>query len=170
MPNPGKQTPYVPNYANVPPNSPPAIKAAPNPSLPTQAGTMSAYPTTQHRHGAYIATSYDPPVPPVYTFEAPTYTAPVTVRVQCEVDKYAKMEKDSRIKEEDSITSQLDSLKRALKSLQITRESESLDYDDLCIHPDIDMLVGYKPPKFDIFSGMGGPHAHLRAYCDKLVG
>ncbi|XP_075095105.1 uncharacterized protein LOC142173417 [Nicotiana tabacum] len=31
------------------------------------------------------------------------------------------------------------------------------------------MPVGYKPPKFDIFDGTGDPHAHLRAYCDKLV-
>ncbi|XP_070042629.1 uncharacterized protein [Nicotiana tomentosiformis] len=32
------------------------------------------------------------------------------------------------------------------------------------------MLVGYKPPKFDIFYGIADPHAHLRAYCDKVVG
>ncbi|XP_070050623.1 uncharacterized protein [Nicotiana tomentosiformis] len=32
------------------------------------------------------------------------------------------------------------------------------------------MLIGYKPPKFDIFNGIGDPHAHLRAYYDKLVG
>ncbi|XP_033509121.1 uncharacterized protein [Nicotiana tomentosiformis] len=40
----------------------------------------------------------------------------------------------------------------------------------MCIHPDVDMPAGYKPPKFDIFDGMGDSHAHLRAYCDKLVG
>nr|XP_009624211.1 uncharacterized protein LOC104115320 [Nicotiana tomentosiformis] len=34
----------------------------------------------------------------------------------------------------------------------------------------MDMPTGYKPPKFDIFDGTGDPHAHLRAYCDKLVG
>ncbi|XP_049405282.1 uncharacterized protein LOC125868753 [Solanum stenotomum] len=32
------------------------------------------------------------------------------------------------------------------------------------------MPVGYKPPKFNMFDGKGDPHAHLRAYCDKLVG
>ncbi|XP_059285956.1 uncharacterized protein LOC132039503 [Lycium ferocissimum] len=30
--------------------------------------------------------------------------------------------------------------------------------------------MGYKPPKVDIFDGTGDPHAHLRAYFDKLVG
>ncbi|MCE3216123.1 hypothetical protein HAX54_004986, partial [Datura stramonium] len=63
------------------------------------------------------------------------------------------MEKDARMKEEDSITTELDNLGRALKSLQVTRGSGSLDHDDLCIHPDIDMPVRYKPPKFDIFDG-----------------
>nr|XP_009770363.1 PREDICTED: uncharacterized protein LOC104221080 [Nicotiana sylvestris] len=57
-----------------------------------------------------------------------------------------------------------------MKNLQVARGSESLDYEDLCIHQDIDMPLGYKPPKFDIFNGTGDPHAHLREYCDKLVG
>ncbi|MCE3214620.1 hypothetical protein HAX54_052900 [Datura stramonium] len=96
------------------------LRTAPNLSLPNQVGTMSTYPTTQHRTRAHVETSYDAHVPPVYTFETPTYTTPVTVRVLYEVDQYTEMEKDARIKEEDSITSQLDSLKRALKTLQIT--------------------------------------------------
>ncbi|XP_060212073.1 uncharacterized protein LOC132639649 [Lycium barbarum] len=57
-----------------------------------------------------------------------------------------------------------------MRSMRVTWGSESLDYDDLCIHSDIGMPVGYKPPKFDIFYGTCDPHAHLRAYCDKLVG
>ncbi|XP_033513130.1 uncharacterized protein [Nicotiana tomentosiformis] len=57
-----------------------------------------------------------------------------------------------------------------MKNLQVDRGSESLDYENMCIHSDVDMPAGYKPPKFDIFDGMGDPHVHLRAYCDKLVG
>ncbi|KAM3323731.1 hypothetical protein P3S67_004882 [Capsicum chacoense] len=53
--------------------------------------------------------------------------------------------------------------------MQLSRGTESLDYNDLCIYPDIDIPTGYKPPKFDAFNGKGDPHAHLRAYCDKLV-
>ncbi|KAG5595015.1 hypothetical protein H5410_036247 [Solanum commersonii] len=34
---------------------------------------------------------------------------------------------------------------------------------------DIDMPISYKPPKFDMFDGKGDPHAHLRAYYDKLL-
>jgi len=74
------------------------------------------------------------------------------------------------LKEDASINAQLHRLRKALKNLQVTRRTESLDYDDLCINPDIDMPVGYKSPKFDMFDGKGDLHAHLRAYCDKLVG
>ncbi|KAG5594721.1 hypothetical protein H5410_035953 [Solanum commersonii] len=77
------------------------------------------------------------------------------------------MEKDTKLKEDASINAQLQGLRKALKSLQFTRGAENLDCDDLCIHPDIDMPVGYKPPKFDMFDGKSDPHAHLRAYCDK---
>ncbi|MCD9643935.1 hypothetical protein HAX54_031827, partial [Datura stramonium] len=53
FPNPSKQTLYVPNCANGPPNSSPAVRTAPNLSLPNQASTMSAYPTAQHKLGAH---------------------------------------------------------------------------------------------------------------------
>ncbi|XP_016579094.2 uncharacterized protein LOC107876750 [Capsicum annuum] len=61
-------------------------------------------------------------------------------------------------------------LKQAMKHLQETQVSEHLNYEDLCIHPDVDFPVGFKPPKFDFFDGTGDPHTYLRAYCDKLVG
>ncbi|MCD9643764.1 hypothetical protein HAX54_031463 [Datura stramonium] len=89
LPNPDKQTLYVPNCANGPQNSPHAVRNAPNLSLPIQVGSMSAYLTAQHRPGAHVVTFYDAHVPPVYTFEAPTYTTPVIVRVPYEVDEYA---------------------------------------------------------------------------------
>ncbi|XP_070041174.1 uncharacterized protein [Nicotiana tomentosiformis] len=47
---------------------------------------------------------------------------------------------------------------------------EGLNYEDMCIHPDIELSEGYKPPKFDMFDGTGDPKVHLRTYCDKLVG
>lgn len=45
-----------------------------------------------------------------------------------------------------------------------------MNYDDLCIHPDINIPVGYKPPNFDVFDEKGDTNAlYLRSYCDKLV-
>ncbi|MCE5166322.1 hypothetical protein HAX54_017471 [Datura stramonium] len=61
-------------------------RTVPNLSLPTQAGTIPSYPVMQHICGAYVATSYEPDVPPVYAVKAPAFTAPVAVRVPYEVD------------------------------------------------------------------------------------
>ena len=38
------------------------------------------------------------------------------------------------------------------------------------MHPDAKLPEGYKLPKFEMFNGIGDPKAHLRMYCDKLVG
>nr|XP_033517515.1 uncharacterized protein LOC117281781 [Nicotiana tomentosiformis] len=47
---------------------------------------------------------------------------------------------------------------------------EGLNYEDLCIHPDVKLPEGYKPPKFKMFDGTSDPKLHLRTYYDKLVG
>ncbi|XP_070009930.1 uncharacterized protein [Nicotiana sylvestris] len=47
---------------------------------------------------------------------------------------------------------------------------EGLNYEDLCIHPDVELPEGCKPPRFEMFDGTGDPRVHLRTYRDKLVG
>ncbi|XP_070008260.1 uncharacterized protein [Nicotiana sylvestris] len=47
---------------------------------------------------------------------------------------------------------------------------EVLNYEDLCIQPNMKLPEGYKPPKFEMFDGTCDPKVHLRTYCDKLVG
>ncbi|XP_055814638.1 uncharacterized protein LOC129884346 [Solanum dulcamara] len=59
---------------------------------------------------------------------------------------------------------------KAMKKFHYTPDAVGLNYEDLCIHPDLDLPEGFKIPKFDTFSGIGNPLAHLRAYCDQLVG
>lgn len=120
--------------------------------------------------GPHVAAPYETHVPPEYSTGAPTFTILAAINVPYEVDQYAEMEKDAHLKEEASINAQLQGVRKALKSLQVTRGMEGLDYDDLSIHPDIDIPVGYKPPMFDIFDRKGDPHVHLRACCDKVVG
>jgi len=36
-----------------------------------------------------------------------------------------------------------------------------LSYEDLCMHPDVELPEGYKLPKFEMFNGIGDPKAHL---------
>lgn len=43
------------------------------------------------------------------------------------------------------------------------------NYEDLCIHPHLEIPKGFKVPKFDTFSGIENTFAYLRAYCDKFV-
>ncbi|KAK4731511.1 hypothetical protein R3W88_024499 [Solanum pinnatisectum] len=57
-----------------------------------------------------------------------------------------------------------------MKELQCIPEVAGLSYEDLCIHPNLDLPKGFKVPKFDVFGGIGNPLAHLGVYCDQLVG
>ncbi|KAG5590827.1 hypothetical protein H5410_041341 [Solanum commersonii] len=141
-----EQTKHTPTRSRVPPSYPTTLKIVAD--LSNRDPTI---PIMQQILGAHVTASFEPHVPPGYVVGAPTFTT-------------LEMEKDDRLKEDALINVQLHGLRKALKSLQVTRGTESLDYDDLCIHPDIDMPVGYKPPKFDMFDGKGDPHAHLRAY------
>ncbi|KAG5599843.1 hypothetical protein H5410_031213 [Solanum commersonii] len=150
LPNHPEQTQHAPTRSRVPPASPTPVR-----TVTDLSHRDPAIPTMQHLLGAHVAAPYEPHIPLVYAIGAPTFTTPVVINVPYE---YA------------SINAQLHHLRKVLKNLQVTRGTESLDYDDLCIHPDIDMPVRYKPPKFDMFDGQGDPHAHLRVYFGKLVG
>nr|XP_016461038.1 PREDICTED: uncharacterized protein LOC107784420 [Nicotiana tabacum] len=158
---------------NTPPSSP-TSQTPRNPPITTNAthtfphGGVT-FTTNQHIPVVHIV-AHERYVPLVYATSEPTFTALVTVRVPYEIVQYAKIEREARRKEEELVSEQLQILRKKMKSLQVARGSESLDNEDLCIHPDVDMPAGYKPPKFDIFDGTGDPHAYLRAYCDMLVG
>ena len=61
-------------------------------------------------------------------------------------------------------------VKKDMKEFQYIPDIAGHNYEDLCIHPNLDLLEGFKIPKFDTFGGVGNPMTHLRAYCDQLVG
>ncbi|XP_070039180.1 uncharacterized protein [Nicotiana tomentosiformis] len=65
---------------------------------------------------------------------------------------------------------ELKKLTSRVQGVEGVKGIEGLNYEDLCIQPDIKLLKGYKPPKFEMFDGTGDPKVHLRTYCDKLVG
>ncbi|XP_071916211.1 uncharacterized protein [Coffea arabica] len=43
-----------------------------------------------------------------------------------------------------------------------------LDYDDLCLFPNVQLPVGFKTPKFNKYDGTGNPKTHLRLFANKL--
>ncbi|XP_015081224.1 uncharacterized protein LOC107024772 [Solanum pennellii] len=57
-----------------------------------------------------------------------------------------------------------------MKELQCIPDIVGLSYAEFCIHPDLNLPEGFKIPKFDTFGGVGKPMAHLRLYCDQLMG
>ncbi|XP_016570771.1 uncharacterized protein LOC107868603 [Capsicum annuum] len=98
---------------------------------------------------------------PICVTETPTFTIPAKSRFLM----------NSRTKEQnDIIVNKLRHLKQAMTDLQETQVNEHLDYEDLCIHPDVDLPVGFKPPKFCLFNEIGDPHTYLRAYSNKFFG
>ncbi|XP_070002508.1 uncharacterized protein [Nicotiana sylvestris] len=46
----------------------------------------------------------------------------------------------------------------------------SVAYNDLCLFPDVQLLVGFEMPKFNLYDGQGDPVAHLRGFCSKMRG
>ena len=86
-----------------------------------------------------------------------------------ELDHYEEQEREWKAKEEVKIDIK-EEIKRAMKELQCIPDAVGLSYAELCIHPDLNLPEGFKIPKFDTFGGVGNPMAHLRAYCDQLVG
>ncbi|XP_070036646.1 uncharacterized protein [Nicotiana tomentosiformis] len=65
---------------------------------------------------------------------------------------------------------ELKKLTGKVQSVKGGKGVEGLNYEDLCIQPDVELPEDYKPPKFEMFDGTGDLKVHLRTYCDKLVG
>ncbi|XP_069149116.1 uncharacterized protein [Solanum lycopersicum] len=111
--------------------------------------------------------SIAPPLPKRTTFQVPI---PVEHEVHgSELDHYEEQEREWRSREEAKVDIK-EEIRKAMRELQCTPDVTGLSYAELCIHPDLNLLEGFKIPKFDTFGGAGNPMAHLRAYCDQLVG
>ncbi|XP_070036185.1 uncharacterized protein [Nicotiana tomentosiformis] len=65
---------------------------------------------------------------------------------------------------------ELKNLTGRVHSVEGGKGIEGLNYEDLCIQPDVELPESYKPPKFEMFDGTGDPKVHLRTYYDMLVG
>ncbi|XP_070036908.1 uncharacterized protein [Nicotiana tomentosiformis] len=76
-------------------------------------------------------------------------------------------EKDLLIK---NMAEELKKLTGRVQNVEVGKGVEGLNYEDLCIQPDVELPEGYKPPKFEMFDGTSDPKVHLIIYYDKLVG
>ncbi|XP_010314424.2 uncharacterized protein [Solanum lycopersicum] len=156
------------------PNNPPIHISPPEPTHPNTFPPPHAQNTQVPFHHYYQHTK--PTLPETtpntnipYTFgnnnPNPIYveTAPLTH----DLHESESHQKDILIK---TLTERLDNLTNRVQHVEGNKKLGGLSYEDLCMHPDVELPEGYKLPKFETFNGIGDPKAHLRMYCDKLVG
>uniref|UniRef100_M1D8V5 Uncharacterized protein n=1 Tax=Solanum tuberosum TaxID=4113 RepID=M1D8V5_SOLTU len=98
LPNHPEQTQHAPAHGRVPPASPTVVR-----TIHDLSNRDPTIPTMQQILGAHVAAPYELHVTPVYVAGAPTFTIVAVVNVPYEVDQYAKMEKDTQLKEYASI-------------------------------------------------------------------
>ncbi|XP_059294462.1 36.4 kDa proline-rich protein-like [Lycium ferocissimum] len=161
-----------PQQVNFQQTHPPSFTAPyiPQPSVIQNTPPTQNYQATQHMPLTHTTSHNTQYVPPVYVAEAQPFTTQLQAVQHPEVDPYEEMEREARARADENVAKELRSLREAVRNIQTNKGCEGLEYEDLCIHPDIELPAGYKVPKFDMFDGKGNPRAHLRSYCDKLVG
>ncbi|XP_070015116.1 uncharacterized protein [Nicotiana sylvestris] len=79
-------------------------------------------------------------------------------------------EKPAKTVEQDEISRKVKILEKSLKNMQGIGSQISMSYKDLCLFPDVQLLAGFKMPKFDLYDGHRDLVAHLRGYCSKMRG
>ncbi|XP_027169433.1 uncharacterized protein LOC113769160 [Coffea eugenioides] len=62
----------------------------------------------------------------------------------------------------------LDRFDDFMKKNQGLSRHGGLDYDELCLFPDIQLPLGFKTPKFSKYDGTGNPKTHLKMFANKL--
>ncbi|XP_071904272.1 uncharacterized protein [Coffea arabica] len=62
----------------------------------------------------------------------------------------------------------LDRFDEFIRKSQGLRKQGVLDYNDLCLFPNVQLPVGFKTPKFNKYDGTGNPKTHLRLFANKL--
>ncbi|XP_070021760.1 uncharacterized protein [Nicotiana sylvestris] len=97
---------------------------------------------------------------PIFVDTVPHYAQPIS-------DTPESYSKDSLIQ---NLAAELKRLTNRVQGVEDSKGMEGLNYEDLCVQPDVELPEGYKPPKFKMFDGTGDHKVYLRMYYDKLVG
>ncbi|XP_071909656.1 uncharacterized protein [Coffea arabica] len=62
----------------------------------------------------------------------------------------------------------LDRFDEFIRKSQGLNKQGVLDYDELCLFPNVQLPEGFKTPKFNKYDGTGNPKTHLRLFANKL--
>nr|XP_027118542.1 uncharacterized protein LOC113735752 [Coffea arabica] len=67
-----------------------------------------------------------------------------------------------------NLLKRLDRFEEFIRKNQGLSKQGGLDYNDLCLFPDMQLPMGFKAPKFSKYNGTGNPKTHLRMFANKL--
>ncbi|XP_071924877.1 uncharacterized protein [Coffea arabica] len=67
-----------------------------------------------------------------------------------------------------NLLKRLDRFEEFIRRNQGLNKQRGLDYNELCLFPNMQLPVGFKAPKFSKYDGTGNPKTHLRMFANKL--
>nr|XP_027122101.1 uncharacterized protein LOC113739054 [Coffea arabica] len=67
-----------------------------------------------------------------------------------------------------NLLKRLDRFEEFIKKNQGLNKQGGLDYNELCLFPNMQLPAGFKAPKFSKYDGTGNPKTHLRMFANKL--
>ncbi|XP_070017091.1 uncharacterized protein [Nicotiana sylvestris] len=105
-----------------------------------------------------------------YYAPEPTFKVPDPYSYTPQFEPYVETDKPPKNAEQEEMFRKVQSLEQSLRNMQGLRNQVSVAYKDLCLFPDVQLSVGFKMPKFDLYDGHWDPVAHLRGYCSKMRG
>ncbi|KAK4732204.1 hypothetical protein R3W88_025192 [Solanum pinnatisectum] len=82
---------------------------------------------------------------------------------------YSRREKDIQSICHEDLGKELHNLRKAFDEELCSRICQSLKYENLYVHPNVELPPGYTLTKFNTFNGKRDPISHLKDYCSKLV-
>ncbi|KAH0705568.1 hypothetical protein KY290_010258 [Solanum tuberosum] len=89
---------------------------------------------------------------------------------QFAIHLYSRRERDIQSTCHEDLGKELLNLREAFDEELRSTICQSLKYENLCVHPNVELPPGYSVPKFNTFNGKGRPVSHLKDYCSRLIG
>ncbi|KAG5570792.1 hypothetical protein H5410_060558 [Solanum commersonii] len=70
----------------------------------------------------------------------------------------------------DAIQQKMHDLEKKVNGGLNSKSAHDPRYKKLCLHPGVELPLGFKIPKLNMFDGNGDPISHLKDFCSRLVG
>ncbi|XP_019236092.1 PREDICTED: uncharacterized protein LOC109216402 [Nicotiana attenuata] len=154
----------------------------PNPNFASSSTRNVSLTISPHPANIYIS---PPPIPPKFTINPEAFPVIMMTNAQSSalatsvtesqqkqltLCPYKRPGKEIKTTSWDDPDRELHNLKKIAEEEMRTRNIQSLRYESLCMHPNVELPPGFKIPKFNTFNGKGNPISHSKDYCSRLVG